>query len=131
MAFKPIPTDRLSILTDKPNKRKPAILKIGLSSSFDEDIIKSIPIYDKIMVAIRSILIKFILLKRKPKLSPKRRNIKCYAPTIRDINIFSFSLILVIPYARAREKASILRLIPINRIVIKEAIIFTYLILWI
>ena len=76
MAFKPIPTDRLSILTDKPNKRKPAILKIGLSSSFDEDIIKSIPIYDKIMVAIRSILIKFILLKRKPKLRPIRGIIK-------------------------------------------------------
>ena len=52
MAFKPIPTDRLSILTDKPNKRKPAILKIGLSSSFDEDIIKSIPKYDKIMVSV-------------------------------------------------------------------------------
>lgn len=75
-AFRPIPTDKLSILTDKPNRRNPAILMMGLSSSFDDDMIKSIPIYDKIMVAIKSILIRFILLKRELKLRPIKGIIK-------------------------------------------------------
>ena len=43
---------------------------------FDDDIIKSIPIYDKIMLAIKSILIRFILLKRELKLRPIRGIIK-------------------------------------------------------
>lgn len=72
MAFRPIPTDRLSILTDRPNMKKPGIVIRGFSSSLVLDIIRSIPIYARIIVAIKSVLIRFILLRIVPKFKPIR-----------------------------------------------------------
>ena len=57
--FRPIPTVRLSILTDSPNMMNPMVLVTKLCS-FSFAIIRSIPIYINIIDDIMCKLIKLI-----------------------------------------------------------------------
>lgn len=71
MAEKPIPTVKLSILTDKPNNRNPGILiKNDRSFSLKLDIIISIAIKVKIIPSRMSCLNIILLVKNEPMLSP-------------------------------------------------------------
>ena len=123
IALSPIPTVKLSIDTDKPNISNPVLLTDIVSSSLKLEIIKSIPIYISIIEAMICRLMKLILSINIPKVSPINGITKWYIPTRIAKKTFFLSDIPTIPYTSANEKASILRLIPIKRIVKKEAII--------
>ena len=119
MAGKPIPVVKLSILTDKPNNKYPGILRRNFSSfSLKLDIIISMAINDKIIPTRTLVFIIILFVTNRPILNPINGIIKWYSPTIMDSNIFPLLVIGCVPYIKAKEKASIDRLIAIKIIVI-------------
>ena len=119
IAGKPIPVVKLSIITDNPNNKYPGILRRNFSSfSLKLDIIISMAINDKIIPTRTLVFIIILFVTNRPMLNPIRGIIKWYSPTIIDSNIFPLLVMGCVPYIKAKEKASIDRLIAIKIIVI-------------
>ena len=97
------------IKVTKPVSLINSVFTISVPTSINKNIIETTIL--KLITKYLSIIL--------PKNTPSNGITKWYIPTIIDKIILFFLLILCVPYIRAKEKASILRLIPIIKVVKK------------